>query len=133
MIHDWQSYFGDRTLEQHAEQNPNGMLDHTGPAPGILRKPAAIAYVSGSCWIADCPSGSGGAEFVNFDDPRFFCCVCRNADWGNVPLVITLPDPVLRAQIEEVLDKRPDPNTRNWTPDETVADLEAENTAQGIT
>ena len=140
-IHHWQSYFGvldathggTRTLEQHAERHPNGMLDASPPAPGVHAKTKTIARVSGSCWIADCPkAGCGGAEFVNFDDPRFFCCSCRNVDFAGQPIAVKLPSDKQREQIEEQLLKRPDPITRHWYPDETVADLKAENLKEGV-
>jgi hypothetical protein len=131
-IHHWGSYFGERTLDAHAQMNPNGMLERDPPARGLHKDTQAVARVSGSVWIVDCPSGDGGAEFVNFEDPRFFCCSCRNRAWGHQPIPVTLPDPALRLAVEEILVKRPDPRTRNWTPDETVDDLKLENLERGV-
>jgi len=141
-IHHWGSYFGvldaaqggTRTLEEHAHRNPNGQLERDPPAEGPAAPNAkkAVAVVSGSCWIALCPSGDGGAEFVNFEDPRFFCCNCRNRQWGGKPLRMVLPDPAVRLQVETVLLKRPDPATRNWEPGESVEDLKVENLSNGV-
>ena len=140
-IHDWNTYFGvldetqggTRTLEAHAQRNPNGQLDRNPPQDGLHKKTVTTARVSGSCWIADCPrEGCGGAEFVNFQDPRFFCCNCRNADWDGQPIKIKLPSEKQRADVEQVLLERPDPATRNWEPGETVADLKAENREHGV-
>jgi len=138
-IHHWHTYFGTldaahggtRTLEEHARRNPNGQLDRTTPAEGVHRGKKAIARVSGSCWIADCPTGDGGAEFVNFEEPLFFCCGCRNAKWKGKPLEVVVPDPAERLEIEQVLLKRPDPATRNWSPGEEVSDLKVENLTHG--
>jgi len=137
VIHNWQTYFGvldasyggTRTLEQHAQKSPNGMLDYTPPAEDVSSGAHVDAYVSGSCWVALCPD-CGGVEFVNFDDRRFFCCACRNARTSNKPRVVDVPKN--RSAIENVLLKRPDPRTRNWTPDQSIADLQAENQEAGI-
>jgi len=131
LIHNWETYLGERTLEEHAEGNPNGMLNRSIPH-GLKVNPRAVARVSGSCWIADCPSGDGGAEFVNFTDLRFFCCTCRNAAWGGKALEVLPPDPAFRLQVEKVLLNRPDPDTRNWSPEESLADLKAENLTHGV-
>lgn len=130
VIHHWESYFGARTLAEHAHRHPNSMLDRTPPRDGV-GDAVAVARVSGSCWIADCPSGDGDAEFVNFSEPRFFCCTCRNARWGHKPLRVEVPKPTLRTEIEDVLLQRPDPRTRNWGPGEDLADLKAENLTRG--
>jgi len=140
-IHHWHSYFGTldatqggtRTLDEHAGRNPNGQLDRDPPVAGKPGPNAkkAVAIVSGSCWIVLCPSGDGGAEFANFEDPRFFCCNCRNRQWGGHPLQVVLPDPAVRLQVETVLLQRPDPATRNWTPGESVEDLKVENLEHG--
>lgn len=133
IIHHWQSYFGGRTLAEHAIKHPNGMLDRRPPAPGVASKPVAIARVSGSVWIADCPKpGCGGAEMVNFDEPLFFCCACRNVDSDHRPLKVKLPTAQQRGAIEAVLLKREDARTRNWQPGETVDDLKVENLTRGV-
>lgn len=138
IIHHWESYFGQlhggRSLAEHAARSPNPMLDTTLPAAGLAGNATTTARVSGSCWIADCPNPDcAGAEFVNFTDPRFFCCACRNASWNHQPLPVQLPTDKMRAQIETVLLERPLPDTRNWAPGETIADLKRENREHGLT
>lgn len=133
IIHDWHSYLGGRTLAQHAAKHPNGMRDFTGPAATVASSPKAIARISGSCWIFDCPDpGCGGAEFANFDEPLFYCCACRNAAWDHQPLKVEMPTAKHRGELEAVLLKRPDPATRNWRPGETVSDLKVENVTRGV-
>lgn len=130
-IHHWQTYFGARTLRVHALMHPNGMLDRTPPAVDVANGVVAVARVSGSCWIVDCPSGDGGAEFVNFDELLFFCCGCRNEAWAHKPVRVKVPPSQQRARIEAVLLKRADPRTRNWLPGETLDDLKVENVTHG--
>lgn len=133
-IPSWESHFGARTLLAHALQNPSFVGDRTPPAAGVSLAAKATARVSGGFWIADCPTdGCAGAELVNFADPLFFCCACRNAAFGNLPLAVTVPAPKKRVDIEAYLGSRPAPATRNWLPHETVTDLRDENKAHGIT
>lgn len=132
VVHDWHSYLGARSLADHARRHPNGMRDRTGPADGV-GKAVAVARVSGSCWIVDCPDPAcGGAEFANFVEPLFFCCACRNAAWENRPLAVEVPSAKQRGEVEAVLVKRDDPNTRNWVPGESVSDLKVENVTRGV-
>jgi hypothetical protein len=130
---DWEKHFGERTLIEHALAHPSSVGDNTPPAPGVSLEVEVAARVSGGMWIADCPTdGCGGAELVNFETPLFFCCECRNALWGHQPLRITVPASQTISDIEAHLTARPVPATRNWLPDETVADLRDENRARGI-
>lgn len=99
-------------------------------------------------WIADCECG--GASFVDYDEPVFFCFGCGNrADGGRFREVIF---PENREQIEALILARPVDDlaglddkdraglakpviyvegkgglARNWNPDETVEDLESQN------
>jgi len=90
-----------------------------------------VAVVDANRWIVHCPT-CNGAEFVWKQTLLMMCATCWNG--GNVlPYTfrpVALP-PRIKA-IERVLMARPVPATRNWTPDETVADLEAENEANGL-
>ncbi|GAA1431916.1 hypothetical protein GCM10009601_51930 [Streptomyces thermospinosisporus] len=109
----------------------------------------ARAYVLRGDWVADCPRhGCANAEFVcdraNPRDPRsprtvrkgsFYCSNCHEMapiDW---------PDNA--AEIMEVLELRPVPQTRNWFPEghestrlfpqgQTVEDLREENREHGV-
>lgn len=89
----------------------------------------ARAEVNHGRWVALCPA-CGGAEYVWWEDPRFFCVGCRNAAIGGRWRPLAVPDD--RARIEAVLSVRPDPMSRNWLPDEPPAALLAENDARGV-
>ena len=86
------------------------------------------AEVVRSSWRVSCPF-CAGAIVVNEGD-LFFCpdCVMQ----GNSFKAMVVVFPKHRAEIENVLLKRPDPVHRNWLIGETVEDLRAENRAHGI-
>ena len=122
--------FQGASLTEYAARFPSSVGDLAPPGDGVALDVTAIARANAGRWIADCPqSGCDGAMYVNFDDPRFFCCECRNAGFGGVPVKIALPKD--REAIEAVLLERPVPATRNWTPGETIGQLEAENANGG--
>ena len=79
-------------------------------------------------WIVDCPCR--GAGFVWVAEPITWCGSCGNRALGGSWRRVELPED--RAAIEVVLLERPDPDTRNWEPGETVAELIGENAANGI-
>jgi hypothetical protein len=103
------------------------------PANGVLLKaPHAVARINHGRWIADCPFGCMGAEYVDLTNPEFFCCNCRNADVKNHLVPIDLP-PIRRANaIESLLMRRKIVN-RNWHPGESLKDLRDENVVYGVT
>ena len=80
------------------------------------------ARVNWNRWIVDCPCGAGAG--VDWDAGVARCFLC-----GAVHRTVVLDAD--RAAIEAALLQRPTPNTRHWGPGETVAALEAENTAHG--
>lgn len=133
-----QAWIGDRLAASH-EEFVSEMVGHPKMAalgiehpgdPGTVAEVAPlVARVYQDAWIVDCPD-CGGAEFYWRDSPRMFCLSCGNAAVGGKWRPATLPDEA--AQIERVLDKRPLRASRNWTPWETVAELEAENIIHGI-
>jgi len=128
---DWKARFGDRPLGDHAAMNAGMDGDTTMPAPGVLEGDETVtAVVNAGRWIAECPF-CAGAEYVNFDSPVFFCCNCRNQEAGNRPIPVALPTDTVRVQVAAYLCVRPREN-RNWMPDETVADLRAENKRAGL-
>lgn len=133
MILNFDTRFDGADLRVVAARHPSSMRDRTPPSGQTATGPAVVARVSGSAWIADCPTlGCGGAEYVSFDRPVFFCCECRNQAAGNDYLPVVVPKPEKRTEIEAILDARPAPSTRHWYPHETVAQLRAENRAHGI-
>lgn len=82
----------------------------------------AKAFVNHGAWLVACPK-CGGAEYA-WEEGVFFCCSCKNSYMGHALRRLEFPKD--RARIEELLLDRPLDN-RNWTPRETVADLEREN------
>ncbi len=121
------------TLREHAARFPSSAGDMSLPKDGVAVDVKAVAHVNAGRWIAACPQpGCGGAEYVNFADPRFFCCECRNAGTKGVPVTVKVPSEKDRAAIEAALIERPVPATRNWAPGETAKQLLAENTANGV-
>lgn len=134
MLIDFESRFPNRDLLLHAHRQASSSGDKTMPAPGVvLGGPVAVARVNHGRWIADCPTeGCGGAEFVSLAGQPFFCCECRNAATDNTPIPVVLPDEQTRDQVTVYLCARPDAETRNWDPEETVKQLQRENRDHGI-
>jgi hypothetical protein len=78
---------------------------------------SVAAYVNYSRWVADCVCRSGMA--LSPGQETAFCLDCGRhflVEW-----------PADTKAIEAALLLRPKADNRNWTPAETVADLEAEN------
>lgn len=140
IIHTFDSWFGNHPKYGVADmmlvafQNPSSEGDQTMPSGMLLNKDVvAVARVDHSRWIADCPDPEcGGAEFVSFADPRFFCCECRNKAIDHAYLPVELPSTTDRGDIEELLLARSSGESRNWLPSETVDDLLAQNRAHGV-
>jgi hypothetical protein len=93
--------------------------------------------VNHGLWIWRCPCthaalndqlSGGGMAFL--DCPLGWCPTCENAE--TVGRWRRLRFPPERTEIERVLALRPDPETRNWWPGETLAELAAENAEHGI-
>jgi len=80
------------------------------------------AFVNKGAWLVGCPK-CGGAEYA-WEEGWFFCCSCKNSYMGHKYRRLEFPKD--RARIEELLVVRALDN-RNWTPRETVEDLEREN------
>jgi len=80
-------------------------------------------------WVVECPDCCG-AQFACPDDRRFMCNNCANALVGGLWRPVIWPKD--RAKIDELLMLRPDPKTRHWIPGESVANLKAENKANGV-
>ena len=91
------------------------------------------AYVNYGQWVAECPSGDGGAIQASRTEP-FMCPECWNEPWGGQWLEVVYP--ANKTAVEAVLLARPkvrnDYRTRNWVPSETVAVLQAENAERGL-
>lgn len=117
----------------------------------LILQPKARAYVYNGEWVADCPrAGCANVEFLFGPErpgvpgsPRtvrktqYYCTYCQHLaeiDW-----------PKNEAEIMEILNKRPIPNTRNWYPKDhdvairariphgqSIADLIEENHENGV-
>lgn len=123
---------GHSDLRRIAARHPSSTGDRAMPAQGVALEPTVQARVNDGRWIADCPAEfCGGAEYVSFDSPFFFCCECRNAAVGHLPLAVTVPE-AERPDIEAALLRRPNPRNRHWLPGETVARLRQENKDAGL-
>ncbi len=80
------------------------------------------AYVNHGRWVADC--ACNGAELVA-PDQQMLCgsCGARNT--------VKFPPPKTKGKLETVLGAR-DPHSQNWSPDETVDELVAQNIEHGL-
>ena len=64
-----------------------------------------LARIDYGRWLADCECG--GAEYVDPDDPVFFCQSCGNASTDGKLRKVIFPEPEERKKIEEaVLERR---------------------------
>lgn len=104
-----------------------------GPPPaGLAPTPVAVAHVNHGRWLAECPfERCASAQYASRADRRFFCVECSNAGTG-MWVAVAWPAETELTAIEAALSARPDRRSRNWAPPETVADLAAENTAEGL-
>lgn len=88
----------------------------------------AVAYVNHGRWVADCPTlGCGGAILLLPPPAGFLCGTCFNAEIGGAYRVVDWPADEDRSRLEEALRARPLPVHMNWTRDEAVEAIEAEN------
>ena len=101
--------------------------------------PHAIAYVNLGRWVADCPARpcahpltgehAAGAEYVA-PNIVFMCQWCWNQDIEGRYRPVDFPAD--KTALEAELLRRVEPDTRNWLPGETLADLQIENIAHGV-
>lgn len=100
--------------------------DPYSPVNKVLGDAVPVVLNQGR-WIACCPD-CNGAQLASQTDQRFLCNECANiANGGAWRPTAWPPD---RPAIEAALDRR-QPANQNWVPGETVADLLAENAANG--
>lgn len=118
-----------RYWRHHAGVSGPQRLQMKGPWPTeLVDGVTALAYVNHGNWTVDCPfPGCWAAQFASREDRRFFCTHCGRG-WVRV----VWPDDLELLAIEAALLIRPESPTRNWTPGEAVADLEAENREHGV-
>lgn len=100
---------------------------------------AVAVRVNQGRWIADCPFCPGAEKIwpggrlqYRPDVPHPFGIVDSTLHCGysgeKAPVVFPADAPL----IHQLLEKRPDPHNRNWTPGETVEDLIFENLSHGV-
>lgn len=85
------------------------------------------AHVNHSRWLWDCPL-CNAAQVCSNTDWRALCVECFNR--GDGWWEVVWPDE--RAQIEELLSRRPRDDQRNWYPNETLDMLQLENLSIGV-
>ena len=93
------------------------------------------ARVNHGRWIVDCPARDCYAALRADSDTGV--CDCRDetvCDHPEIPhdLAFTVERPADADEITRILDLRPARPSRNWYPDETLADLKAENVTNGV-
>lgn len=87
-----------------------------------------LAYVNHGRWMCNCPH-CGAASWAPETMP--LCCVeCGMKANGLRPCRVRFPEN--RWGIELVLKRRPEIETRNWTPGESLRDLLSENLKRGV-
>lgn len=91
----------------------------------IERERRQPAMANWGRWTVGCStSWCTNAWMPGLGETEWICTVC------GVPTAINWPpDPIA---IEAILLMRPDPNSRNWVPGETLADLIMQNAEHGI-
>ena len=91
-----------------------------------------MARLNHGRWVVDCSADDCRA--VLFADRA--ACVCRDESVCDHPAVpcgapIEATFPPRRVDIDRLMNPRRRPN-RNWSPDETLADLKRENLLHGV-
>jgi hypothetical protein len=89
------------------------------------------AVVDANRWIVHCPT-CNGAEFAWKSVHLFMCATCWNGANATPYTFRPVSFPPRMKAIERVLMARPVPASRNWSPGETVSNLESENEAHGL-
>jgi hypothetical protein len=87
----------------------------------------AYAEVRQGQWLVSCPY-CPGAQYASKTDHRFFCDECGNN--GDGWSTVVWPD--VADEIESIVGRRPDRNTRDWLVGETVEQLQDENDAHDV-
>ena len=126
------------TPEQYLALQAGAIARNAAMAPGRyagvlphLRPERLVAYINEGRWIVDCVA-------MTMQDVR-----CRNGcatapAWGVAccfscgAIYRDLTFPAGADAIVRTLARRPELATQNWRPEETLADLEAENMAHGV-
>jgi|SRR5581483_3580028 len=92
--------------------------------PFVADSAAVTPIVSGGRWVVVCAD----CDNVPSYDPEWQLACCPEC--GAIYDAVAPPADWL--EIERLLMARPDLRTRHWTPDQSVAQLRAENAAHGV-
>lgn len=136
-------------------ENKRAFFKHIHPLASFNNmKSSAVTPVNARVdfgrWLADCECG--GAEYVDPEEPVFFCNSCGNSQFEGELRPVIFPSEKTRQEIEKLLMARPvddsrgiDPIeramfarpiiaglARNWSPDETIKDLKSTNRKAGV-
>lgn len=93
---------------------------------GTTANPALLVHANHGSWqtlCPFCPSAQHAAE----TDPWFYCADCQNEAVNHQLIPVVWP--LNQAEIEAALMLRPDPETRNWEPGETITALHLQDLA----
>jgi hypothetical protein len=126
-------------MAAYVEQDRPGFVELKGPRETSLADAHAVARINWGRWLADCPAApcanpvtgerAGGAEYVSPGLP-FMCQWCWNQEIAGRFREVDFP--AAREALEAELVKRDVADNRNWTPGETLADLQADNIVHGV-
>ena len=88
----------------------------------------ALAFIIRSSWVVGCPF----CNEVSFAEPQmsYFCPSCLMGE--NKGKTVRVYFPKEWEEIQHVLMKRGNPQTRNWLVNETLDDLKLENEEHGV-
>lgn len=99
-------------------------LEQALAAPMAKATHAVPARVEHGRWLVQCPD-CGGAQLTAIEDKRFMCVECANVSIDVKWRPVIWPADV--TAIVKQLEAREVPVLQHWDPDETAADLAAEN------
>lgn len=92
------------------------------PDPGTDESAPVIAFIDHGRWLAECglfDTERGrtckNAQYVDVDDPRFFCITCHNNEVGGQWREVEWPADV--EAVEETIIELP-VEEQNWVPEE---------------
>ena len=101
------------------------------PAPTDVVDAPIQAVVRQGRWLVLCThDGCASAMLASVELPCYVCPECGSTDVDGKWRPVIWPED--RSRGETALLKRPIKDSRNWEVDETVADLEQENDANGV-
>lgn len=95
----------ERILKQRERLHKKNSIAITIKDIDQARGKAVEARIEFGQWIGDCECG--GAEFVDPQEPIFFCFSCGNRENSGVPRPVAFPEEATRLEIERLVLERP--------------------------